>query len=1175
MVNVLGGYVVGRTFGRGSAGTVRYATHTMTGEPVAIKTVKLNNDVVMQRIVRELDALHRVQHPYISRLLEVITTPRRICLILEFASGGDLLTLLLRRRRLDEREARRVFRQLLSAIHHCHGHGVHHGDVRPENIMLDQYLNVKLINFNFGHISEVDETSGALVDCETARMTTEHIASPSYAAPEMYQDKPYDATKCDIFELGMVLYVMLVGRLPFSHHHREKDVLRNLDIFKLTFPNHVPSGARAVIRASLAKDPKLRPTVEDLVQMPWVVEGARRPLLETLPLRPLDVSGPVTERAVLFLKQYAISREAVIDALSSGEVNATAASYFLAVDKLCKEMHKAEHEDLLLKARIRYKRVFLSFWKRMKRALPPRDLVQFRRVYGEGHDLSTLKGLGDADDEKMPSLDNPVRIGDETLATLSNRDVGVLLRRSSEVIGSARASYMKGIGDSLSDVRVSTDDDGDETPTLAVCNSPGQSTGLSHGETVISVLPGTALRDMELEAVADGEPADTPVTPSANVGVGAADTHMVDHGDVRVDVARRSEPAAEDALTPTVNGDDQFKGGLKISTTDLTPTTPLEDANPSGEVPGSQLWSGRSENSQPNQAPWSARMLASARSSSSAVTGAGNLPLSARSPVSAQSHSALQTPSPARSPKSARTLGSSRGMSSSRGLGSARTLDLTAGLGSSRAVGGPGPSSSRGSISGIVGQPGSARTSFSISSRVPGSARGSLSGAAMTGLARSLSRGMGSDPAEGSVRATEMEALSLSMGTADVALLDGGLAGTGDRRYSGASIDVSGTASSGGAGSQGANGPFGNRTSRGLGPSRGRDTNAAPQSLSIRGNIGGRSQSITSVTSGLPAARERALSDARASIVYDEASSKRSSIVGVQPLTATDPHRLPGDAAAVQLSNTSFSGSGAVFLSGNTASTSGALLRSSYALGGPRVTNHTDGGTGKDDYGHIGSALGSDGSDMLQQSPSSVSLSSSNQSVRGLSMRSSRQVVPLSLGGSFGVAPIAVDDTASGAATPGAATPGASAAASTRSGSQGGIAPITSAANAAGPLYGSSSLQSSGALRHRNSVAMFHSLSSARAPHASGSPLLRDSSTGSVATGLPPTAAPTGSESCRVGMSSGGLPAGGPNGSATPTSLGSSVSSVSSRQVGSTLGGGRRLTLGHASTLMLATDDAA
>jgi len=210
LVHKLGNYMVSETtLGQGTYAKVRLACHIASKELYAMKIIKKPEMEAKHytRIKREVENLKGLKHPHIVQLHDVFQTKRFICIVMEYATGGDLFEFLRSRpdSRLSEGEALRIFKQMLEAVDHCHKKHVVHRDLKPENILLDDKLNVKIADFGFSRTFDPD--GSLLSTC---------CGSVGYAAPELLIGEKYIGPAADVWSLGVILYTSICGTGPFQ-----------------------------------------------------------------------------------------------------------------------------------------------------------------------------------------------------------------------------------------------------------------------------------------------------------------------------------------------------------------------------------------------------------------------------------------------------------------------------------------------------------------------------------------------------------------------------------------------------------------------------------------------------------------------------------------------------------------------------------------------------------------------------------------------------------------------------------------------------------------------------------------------------------------------------------------------------------------------------------------------
>ena len=226
-----------------------------------------------------------------GRRYEVISTPTDIIIVLEFA-GGELFNYIVANGRMSETMARRFFQQIISGIEYSHRLKIVHRDLKPENVLLDDDLNVKIADF--GLSNEIKDGDFLKTSC----------GSPNYAAPEVIRGGLYTGPEIDVWSCGVILYVMLCGRLPFEDDDVQtlftkisrKSCLRILTEGCLINPliegvYHLPSyltpEAKGLINGMLAIDPVKRITVPEIMQHPFFTTDLPKYL------NPLPQQGPV------------------------------------------------------------------------------------------------------------------------------------------------------------------------------------------------------------------------------------------------------------------------------------------------------------------------------------------------------------------------------------------------------------------------------------------------------------------------------------------------------------------------------------------------------------------------------------------------------------------------------------------------------------------------------------------------------------------------------------------------------------------------------------------------------------------------------------------------------------------------------------------------------------------
>ncbi|PWN39346.1 Pkinase-domain-containing protein [Ceraceosorus guamensis] len=276
----IGQYTVSQTLGTGSFGKVKLATHALTGHRVAMKIINRRKISAMDmggRVKREIQYLKLLRHPHIIKLYEVITTPNDIIMVIEYA-GGELFQYIVDRGRMLEEEARRFFQQIICAIEYTHRHKIVHRDLKPENLLLDEYLNVKIGDFGLSNIM----TDGDFLKTS--------CGSPNYAAPEVISGKLYAGPEIDIWSCGVILYVMLCGRLPFDDEYIPT-LFKKINGGIYSLPSYLSSEAKHLLSSMLVVDPVKRITINEIRQLPWFQKDLPSYLRPLPPTPAAEASG--------------------------------------------------------------------------------------------------------------------------------------------------------------------------------------------------------------------------------------------------------------------------------------------------------------------------------------------------------------------------------------------------------------------------------------------------------------------------------------------------------------------------------------------------------------------------------------------------------------------------------------------------------------------------------------------------------------------------------------------------------------------------------------------------------------------------------------------------------------------------------------------------------------------
>ncbi|XP_052431452.1 serine/threonine-protein kinase SIK3 homolog isoform X1 [Carassius gibelio] len=324
----VGYYEMERTIGKGNFAVVKLATHMITRAKVAIKIVDKTqlDDENLKKIFREVQIMKMLRHPHIIRLYQVMETERLIYLVTEYASGGEIFDHLVAHGRMAEKDARRKFKQIVAAVYFCHCRNIVHRDLKAENLLLDHNLNIKIADFGFSNLFS------------RGQLLKTWCGSPPYAAPELFEGKEYDGPKVDIWSLGVVLYVLVCGALPFDGSTLQNLRARVLS-GKFRIPFFMSTDCEYLIRHMLVLEPSRRLSMEQICKNKWMRQGDPDPEFDRLIAECEQVKVEretelINEQILMAMSEMGFDRERTLQSLHTDAYDHYSATYSLLSDKL-------------------------------------------------------------------------------------------------------------------------------------------------------------------------------------------------------------------------------------------------------------------------------------------------------------------------------------------------------------------------------------------------------------------------------------------------------------------------------------------------------------------------------------------------------------------------------------------------------------------------------------------------------------------------------------------------------------------------------------------------------------------------------------------------------------------------------------------------------------------------
>ncbi|XP_010741095.2 serine/threonine-protein kinase NIM1 isoform X1 [Larimichthys crocea] len=257
----VGFYKVRGEIGCGTFSRVKLAFHALTKDKVALKILdKTRLDSQAQRLLsKEIHSMELLQHPNVVQLYEVVETPSRLYLVLEYAGGGDLHNRICSEGKLSDSASKITFAQVLSAIKYMHNMNVIHRDLKAENVLFTCSGCLKVADFGFS--TQVSNRSDAL---------DTFCGSPPYAAPELFKDESYLGPPVDVWAMGVLLFFMVTGTMPFRADTMGK-LRRSIIEGAFTVPPWVPGPCQRLIKGILKPVPTERYALDQMLGCDWLL----------------------------------------------------------------------------------------------------------------------------------------------------------------------------------------------------------------------------------------------------------------------------------------------------------------------------------------------------------------------------------------------------------------------------------------------------------------------------------------------------------------------------------------------------------------------------------------------------------------------------------------------------------------------------------------------------------------------------------------------------------------------------------------------------------------------------------------------------------------------------------------------------------------------------------------
>ena len=327
--NPIGDYLLNEEIGSGGFAKVVQGIHIPTGEKVAVKIMDkvqiFSEPLNLNRIQREIAILKIVRHKNIIKLYELMETPNKIYLVMEYCNGGELFDYIVSKQHLTERQACRFFQEIINSVEYLHSLNIVHRDLKPENLLLDKINNkitLKLIDFGISNCYSPE------------KLLTTPCGTASYAPPEMHRGDEYYGLLSDVWSAGVVLYAMAFGYLPFCEDDEDTNI-NNIIEGNYEIPEEASPELADLLIHLLDINPLTRYDLEQIKQHPWfnmvkqykyipgVIEGYHR--------------IPIDMKIVEACEQYGYDKGKVIESVEKCKYNRNSSVYYIILSKMKRE----------------------------------------------------------------------------------------------------------------------------------------------------------------------------------------------------------------------------------------------------------------------------------------------------------------------------------------------------------------------------------------------------------------------------------------------------------------------------------------------------------------------------------------------------------------------------------------------------------------------------------------------------------------------------------------------------------------------------------------------------------------------------------------------------------------------------------------------------------------------
>lgn len=353
----IGDWQLGKTVGSGSMGKVKLVTHCVTNEIAAVKIIprslshgshlashSVQDNGKEIRAIREIAISSLLQHPYICTLRDVKIQPNHYYVFFEYINGGQMLDYIISHGKLKEKQARKFARQIGSALDYCHRNSIVHRDLKIENILISKEGDIKIIDFGLSNLysphSQLSTFCGSLY----------------FAAPELLNAKAYVGPEIDVWSFGVVLYVLVCGKVPFDDQNMPA-LHAKIKRGHVEYPSWLTTECKQLLSRMLVTVPSQRATLSEILNHPWMTRGYDCPPENYFPSR-FPITFPLDMEIIRRMTGFEFGSEQTIHSKLNNIIESE------GYRKLVKTYYNQSPDTHVLSVLIDKKKTFFDFYKR-------------------------------------------------------------------------------------------------------------------------------------------------------------------------------------------------------------------------------------------------------------------------------------------------------------------------------------------------------------------------------------------------------------------------------------------------------------------------------------------------------------------------------------------------------------------------------------------------------------------------------------------------------------------------------------------------------------------------------------------------------------------------------------------------------------------------------------------